>query len=409
MCNEQRTRLGVGGDQHSTEAAEHVSSRRRRRRSAAARSKAQLGRRVAHLRPRRDRAARCRGRRRRRNRPQHLVEPASIQVRVEVAQARRQAAPHLAVGGWMVAPRQPPAAVAQAEQRVELLHQLERQPPTPHRSDRDRVARRGVAADLEDRKRDVEPAADVDEPVVAAGETLVARRPQLLDQPVLEHECPELGARGPIVDDGGVGRPARRGRRGREVRPGTAADRDRLADVEDTAVVVAEQVYAGITGQLAEIRAGAGRAGSAVGNWPWLAARCARRRDGRRGGEQRRAPRPPWSRARTGAGTARTRPAPHVSASASARWAWRTSIPSASASAVEPPLALQRQHRPGQRRRAEHRRVGPVQPDALERLAQHPAVERRRCARPSRGPASSSASDGQHRRRARARRRPSPG
>ena len=54
------------------------------------------------------------------------VEPAAIEVRVQVAEARRQAAAHLAVGRRMGAARQPPSAVAQAEERVELLHQLHR-------------------------------------------------------------------------------------------------------------------------------------------------------------------------------------------------------------------------------------------------------------------------------------------
>ncbi len=40
-------------------------------------------------------------------------------------------------------------------------------------------------------------------------------------------------------------------------------------------------------------------------------------------------------------------------------------------------LALQRKHRPGERRGADHRRVGPFQPDARERLIQHPSVKRR--------------------------------
>ena len=97
---------------------------------------------------------------------EHLVEAAAIQVGIEITQARRQAAAHLAVGRGVVAAGQPPAAVAQPEQRVELLDELERQPPTPHRPDRDRVPGGRIRGHLEDRKRDVETAADVDEPVV---------------------------------------------------------------------------------------------------------------------------------------------------------------------------------------------------------------------------------------------------
>ncbi len=70
----------------------------------------------------------------------------------------------------MLAARQAPAAVAQPEQRVQLLDQLQRQPPPAQRPDRDRVPGGRLGRDLEDRERDVEPAADVDEPVVAPGQ-----------------------------------------------------------------------------------------------------------------------------------------------------------------------------------------------------------------------------------------------
>ena len=55
------------------------------------------------------------------NSAERRVEPAAVEVGVEVAQARRQAAAHLPVGRRVVAARQLAAAVAQAEQRVELL------------------------------------------------------------------------------------------------------------------------------------------------------------------------------------------------------------------------------------------------------------------------------------------------
>jgi hypothetical protein len=55
------------------------------------------------------------------------VQLRAVDVRVEVMQARRHAAPHLAVGRRVLAPRQLAPAVAQPEQRVELLDQLGRQ------------------------------------------------------------------------------------------------------------------------------------------------------------------------------------------------------------------------------------------------------------------------------------------
>ena len=61
-----------------------------------------------------------------REQAERRVEALAVEVGVEVAQARRQAAAHLAVGRGMVAARQPAPAVAQAEQRVELLDELGR-------------------------------------------------------------------------------------------------------------------------------------------------------------------------------------------------------------------------------------------------------------------------------------------
>ena len=61
----------------------------------------------------------------------------------------------------MLAARQPAPAVAQAEQRVELLDQFVREAPAAQRSDRDRVPGGRIRRHLEDRERDVEPAADV--------------------------------------------------------------------------------------------------------------------------------------------------------------------------------------------------------------------------------------------------------
>ena len=117
---------------------------------------------------RRARAARCRRRAGRRT-AQRGVEPLAVEVGVEVAQARRQAAAHLPVGRGVLAPREPRAAVAQPEQRVELLDELggaarPRTGPT-----QTACPRGGLARDLEDREGDVEPAAQVD---VAVGARL---------------------------------------------------------------------------------------------------------------------------------------------------------------------------------------------------------------------------------------------
>ena len=66
---------------------------------------------------------------------QRLVEPLAVEVGIEVAEAGREAAAHLAVGGRVVAARELAAAVAQAEQRVELLHELGRGGAPAHRAD----------------------------------------------------------------------------------------------------------------------------------------------------------------------------------------------------------------------------------------------------------------------------------
>jgi hypothetical protein len=110
----------------------------------------------------------------------------------------------------MVTPRQAAPAVAQPEQRVELLDQFQGQPPAAHRPNRHRVAGGRVSGHLQDRIGDVEPAADVDQPVVVAGQASVARRRELLDEPVLEYERPQLGARRAVVDHRCMGRPGRR-------------------------------------------------------------------------------------------------------------------------------------------------------------------------------------------------------
>ena len=167
----------------------------------------------------------------------------------------------------------------------------------PQRPDRDGVPRRRFGGDLEDRERDVEPAADVAEPLVLSRQADVAGRTMPLDQPVLEHERAELGVRALVVDHGGLDCPVGRHARGREVSPGAAPDRDRFADVQHPAGVVAEQIDAGVFGQLAEVELG--RRGERRG--AALAARARLRRAFRS-----RARPPPSAHSRTASGTSRT-------------------------------------------------------------------------------------------------------
>ena len=84
---------------------------------------------------------------------ERLVEPAAVEVGVEVAQAGRQAAAHLAVGRRAVAPRERAAAVAQAEERVELLEQLDRRRAPAQRPDADAQPGGGRRGDLEHGER----------------------------------------------------------------------------------------------------------------------------------------------------------------------------------------------------------------------------------------------------------------
>ena len=111
----------------------------------------------------------------------------------------------------MVPVHEAPATVAQPEQRVELLDELECEPPPPQRPDRHRMTRRRARRDLEDRKRDVEAAAYVHEPVIGPGQADVSGGMKLLDQPVLEHQRSQLRARRPVVDDRRVAGPVRPG------------------------------------------------------------------------------------------------------------------------------------------------------------------------------------------------------
>ena len=124
--------------------------------------------------------------------PQRLVQPPAVEVRIEVAQTWRQAAAHLPVGRGILAFAKPPAAMTKSEQGIELLDQLEREPPPAQRPNRDGMAGGGLACDLEDRVRDVEPAADVDQPVVSMRQPHVPGRTELLDETVLQHQRPQL-------------------------------------------------------------------------------------------------------------------------------------------------------------------------------------------------------------------------
>ena len=190
----------------------------------------------------------------------------------------------------------------------------------------------------------------------------------LLDQAVLEHERPELRVRALVIDHGRLDRPVRRQARGREVGAGTAADRDRLADVQHPAGVVSEQVHAGILGQLAEVELGRrGQRRDAA-----LAARrapAARVHESQRIGDRQRV---------------RAQPREHRAQHARARLRVGERAvrgvnldPERIGEHAQPALVLQRQQLARERRGAEDGRVRPVEADQLERAAQHAAVERR--------------------------------
>ena len=259
------------------------------------------------------------------------VEPLAVEVRVQVVQARRQAAAHLPVGRRVLAARQRAPAVAQAEQRVELLDQLGGGRPPAHRADADRVAGGGLARDLEDRERDVEPAAQVDVAVGLGLAAHVAGRAQRLDQPVLEQQRAELGLGHLVVDVLGLRRPGRAGarsasapacagrptcrrraggrrRRGRCRRPARAGARRGAG-----ARRAARRTFGGPRADLARRRAARSRRRSSARSR--TAARTARRRPARtsarraaRGGPRRPRPRArrPASPGRGGAAAART-------------------------------------------------------------------------------------------------------
>src|SRR5205823_4360331 len=159
---------------------------------------------------------------------ERLVESSPVEVRVEIAQTRRQAAAHLPVRGWVLAEPQCPSAMPQTEQRVELFDELPGSCPAAYRADVDRVSWRGVGRHLQHGERDVQPAAQV-QVAVGALELDVPGRPPALDQPVLENQGAELGRGRDVVDDlRALGPPGW----GTEVRPSPGTKRYRLADVQ---------------------------------------------------------------------------------------------------------------------------------------------------------------------------------
>ena len=111
----------------------------------------------------------------------------------------------------MLAARQRAPAVAQPEQRVELLDQLGRRRAAAHRADADRVARGRLARDLEDRERDVQPAAQVDVAVGLAPcrARCPAARSALISRSS-SSSAPSSDSVDLVVDVLGLGRPASR-------------------------------------------------------------------------------------------------------------------------------------------------------------------------------------------------------
>ena len=256
------------------------------------------------------------------------------------------------------------SAVAEAEQRVELLDQLGRRHAPADRADADRMARRRLARDLEDRERDVEPAAQVDVAVGLLLELRVAGRLERLDQAVLEHQRAELRLGRLVVDVLGLAGPGRgRG----EVRPSARAQADRLADVQRPAVGVAEDVDAGILGQPREVG-------------PVVAAAGGLRRLGPRGAAGSQQGQRLRHRARVRA-QARQQGAQHARAGLGVGQRAVGGLdldPQRIGERGEAAAALERRQPARERHRAHHRRVRPLELGALERLLEHADVEPRR-------------------------------
>ena len=149
---------------------------------------------------------------------------------------------------------------------------------------------------------------------------------------------------------------------------GAAADRDRLADVQHPAGVVAEQVHAGVLRQIGEVELGrrGERRGAALAARRAPAAGVHERQrigDRQRVRAQPREHRAQHARARLRVGERAVRGL-HLD-------------PERIREHAQPALVLQRQQLARERRGAQHGRVRPVEADQLERAAQHAAVERR--------------------------------
>ena len=302
---------------------------------------------------------------------EHLVEAAPVGIGIEVAEAGRHAPPHLPVRRRPVAALHRAPAVAQPEQRVELLEQLDRRRTPAQRPDAHRMARGRRRRDVEHRVGDVEPAAQVDVAVLVL-EADVARGRELLDEPVLQHERAELGLRRAVVDDVGLPRPRRAVGRRREVRAGARAQRDRLADVEHLARAVAKQVDAGVVGQARDV--GPRRRARP----PRRAAPAVRRARAPPRRAQRPQRRQPVADRHGVHAQLREQRAEHARAGLGVgeRAVRRLDLDAERVGQRgELALAGERCEASRQRHGAQRRRVGPRQPGALARLAQHAAVE----------------------------------
>ena len=261
--------------------------------------------------------------------------------------------------------------MAQAEQRVELLEQLDGRRPAAQRPDADAAPRRRRGRHLEDGEGDVQAAAQVDVAIDVL-QARVARRAQALDEATLEQQRAELGVRALVLDRLGLLHPRPLARGGLEVGARPRAHADRLADVDDLARGVAHHVHAGVVGQVAE-----------VGHAPVRAAHPRRTVGG------------PGPRALRAGGAYeiervadrhRVRAQPREERAEDARARLRVGQGPVGDLDVDPQrlgqrpqaaLAPERVKAARQRDRAQLRRVGPAQPSALEGLAQHAAVERR--------------------------------
>ena len=290
------------------------------------------------------------------------VELATVGVRVEVAEAGGDAAAHLPVRRRVRAHLQLAPAVAQPVEGRELVGQLARQRTAAERPDVHGVPGRRLVRHLEHGIGDVEAAAQV---AVAVGalQLHVSGGLPLLDQPVLEHEGTQLRVGRPVVHDLRALRPAR-GRA--EMRPGTRAQRHRLAHVQRPPALVAEDVDAGVVRQRGEVRALIARdrlAGLGLARATARAQQVEGIAHRHRVRAQLREQRAEDTRAREGVGQ-RAVHLVHLD-------------PERAGERREGALPDERGEAACELNGAEGGRRGPVEPCALERLAQHAHVEAR--------------------------------